>query len=208
MPFNEIYRLRVYQRLHTAQVVNVLHFVQDDPLPTRGPLELAQDFATNMRPTLIARAVNEMLFEYVEVQSLIPFSGGPVTANFPTSTTGTATGTSASATLAEVITVYSERAGRRGRGRMYLAGAPSAASAITAGLWQTVQTTRTQAYATALATRYIGAAHPIGWHLGVWSRTLGGADPPFPTDAFARATSLTVRTVARTQRRRQVGVGR
>lgn len=208
MAFNDIFRLRIYQRLHGAQVINVLHFVQDDPLPTRGALELATDFVTNMRATMIVRASSAMLFEYVEVQSMIPFAGGPVTVNFPGGTVGSNASACASATLAEVVTVYTERAGRRGRGRMYLAGAPTSTSDIQLGAWMAVQTARTQGYITALNTRYVAASHPIGWMLGVWSKVLAGPDPPFPTSCFARASSLTVRTLVRNQRRRQVGVGR
>lgn len=208
MPFNDIYRLRVYQRLHGSQVVNVYHFVQEDPTPATGALELASDWVTNMRATSIARASNELLFEYVEVQSLVPFSGGPVTVNFPASTIGTVVAPCHSATLCEVITMYSSRAGRRGRGRMYLAGAPTQSTSISAGTWLSAQTTRTQTFATAVATRYMVVGHPSGFSLGVWSRVLAGPDPPFSSDGFVRASALTVRTIVRTQRRRQVGVGR
>src|SRR6186997_1271811 len=122
MPFNDIYRLRVYGRMHGAQIVNVMHFVQDDPLPTQGGLQLAQDFVTNMAATLRARCVNQMLYEYVEVESIVPFSGGPVQVNFPGGSVGTSAGSSVSATLCEVISIYTSRGGRRGKGRIYLPG--------------------------------------------------------------------------------------
>jgi len=208
MAYNDIFRLRIYQRMHGAQVVNVIHFVEDLAAVGGGASGLATDFVTNMRPTLIARACPQLLFEYVEVQSLVPFSGGPVVVNFPANTVGTQGSSSVSATLAEVLTIYSSRAGRRGRGRIYLAGADTGGANVASGIWLTAQTTRTQAMATALATRYIGIPGTVAYCLGVWSKVIAGPNPPWPTGAFVRATALTVRTIARTQRRRQVGVGR
>ena len=208
MAFNDIYRLRIYQRMHGAQIVNVLHFVEDVNLTGSGPLALANDFVTNMRTTLLARASSNLLFEFVEVQSIVPFSGGPVSVNFPPSSVGTQAG-SLSATLAEVITIYTSRAGRRGRGRIYLTGIDTQSSAnVGQGVWGSAQTTRTQTLATALATRYMVVPYNSSWALGVWSKAIAGPTPPWPTSAFVRATALTVRTIMRTQRRRQVGVGR
>lgn len=208
MPFNEVYRMRIYQTLQGGQVVNVVHFVQDDPIPTRGALELANDFVTNMTTTLKARAFSGVAFNFVEVQSIVPFTGGPVIVNFPGGTIGGVTGSCASGTLCEVLTIYSQRGGRRGRGRMYLPSSDTSATNAQAGSWTAVQTARTQAFMTAFAARYVNAGKPIGWALGVWSRASGPEFPPWSTDQFARATGLVVRTAIRTQRRRQVGVGR
>ena len=208
MPFNDIFRLRIYQRLHGAQVVNVLHFVQEEASPSFGALQLAQDFVTNMTTPLRNRAVNQMAFDFVEVQSLVPFAGAPVSVSFAGGTVGAVIGGSVSATLCEVITVYTSRAGRRGRGRIYLAGGSTATADISAGNWLSPQTTRTTSLATALATRYMAVPVLGGYALGVWSKVLAGPTPPWPSSAFVRATNLTVRTIVRTQRRRQVGVGR
>ena len=208
MPYNEIYRLRVYQTLQGGQVVNVMHFVQDDPVPTRGPLELANDFITNMTTTLKARAFAGVTFNYVEVQSIVPFSGGSVIVNFPGGTIGGVAGSCASGTLSEVMTIYSERGGRRGRGRLYLPSSDTSATNASGGSWTAAQTARTQTFATAFYNRYIAATKPIGWALGVWSRASGPINPPWATSQFARATGLTIRTTIRTQRRRQLGVGR
>ena len=208
MPFNDIYRMRIYQSQITSQVVNVMHFVQDDPLVTRGGLELAQDFVTNLTTTFKARASIATSFLYVEVERIVPLTGGPVTVNFPGGTVGGVSGGLASATLAEVVTIYSERGGRRGRGRIYLATPSTDASSATDGQWTSTQTARTQAFATAMVNRYVAAGKPIGWALGVWSRASGPVLPPWSSSQFARATGLVVRNTIRTQRRRQRGVGR
>src|SRR6185295_12710892 len=102
MPFNDVYRLRLYGRLHGSQIVNVMHFVQDEPLPTWGALQLAQDFVTNMRPSLIARVTSAFTYDYVEVEPIVPYSGGPVSVNFPGGTVGTRSGACNTATLCEV----------------------------------------------------------------------------------------------------------
>lgn len=209
MAFNDIYRLRIYQRLHGAQVVNVLHFVEDANLTGTGAQALADDFRTNMSTALRGRCSTQMLFETIEVQSIVPFSGSAAVSNFPANTLGTVSGNVTSATLAEVVTIYTSRAGRRGRGRIYLAGAMTAATGeSSSGVWNSTQTTRTTTLATALATRYMQVPYLTSWALGVWSKVIAGPDPPWPTSAFVRATGLTVRTIMRTQRRRQVGVGR
>ena len=208
MAYNDIFRLRVYQRFQTAQVVNVMHFLEDYAAVAGGALGLANDFVTNMRVTLTGRTVNACLFEYVEVQKIVPFEGGPEIVNFPTNTMGTVGGFCASATLCEILTIYSQRGGRRGRGRLYLPGSDTYGSTTVNGAWQTSQTARTQAFANALATRYVFAPGLGAYCLGVWSRASGPVNPPWSTSQFARATSLTVRTTIRTQRRRQLGVGR
>jgi len=189
-------------------VVNVMHFVQEDPLPTVDAAFLANDFVTNMAATMKGRCTSQTSFLYCEVQSIIPFSGASAVVNFPGPNTGTGGGQAASATLCEVITIYSSRAGRRGRGRLYLPCGDTFGATPVNGSWQGAQTTKTQNFATALAARYMAHTTGTSFSLGVWSRVLAGPNPPWPTSAFVRATALTVRTTIRTQRRRQLGVGR
>lgn len=208
MAYNDIYKLRLVQTMHTAQVVNVMHFVEDLPAVGGGAAQLASDFVANMRATLIARTTAQTRYDYVEVIPLVPFGGAAAVVNFPAGTVGTVSGSAASATLCEVITIYSSRGGRRGRGRLYLACGDTFTVAPSSGSWAAVATTRTTNFANALATRYIGAPGLVAYCLGVWSRVLAGPTPPWPTSAFVRATALTVRTTIRTQRRRQLGVGR
>lgn len=208
MAFNDIYRLRVYGQYFSVQVVNVMHFVQDDPLPTRGALELATDFVNNFKTLLCARVHAGMLYQYVEVQKIVPYEGGPVTVSFGSANGGVLSGACISVTLAEVVTIYSERPGKRGRGRLFLPPPNTATTGGDAGSWSAAQTARTTNLTNALTARYIGSSHPIGWLLGVWSKASGPADPPWSTDQFAKATALVVRSTIRTQRRRQLGVGR
>ena len=208
MAYNDILRLRIYATFQTAQVVNVMHFVSQDATGIDTPQDLANDFATNMLATLRGRANSGVNYQYVEVQKIVPFAGGPATATFGSPSTGTVGSVCVSATLCEVLSIYSERGGRRGRGRIYLPPASSTTTEAGAGVWLTTQTTRTQAFATALGNRYITATPTPRWYLGVWSRASGPLFPPWTTSQFARATGLVVRNTIRTQRRRQLGVGR
>jgi hypothetical protein len=205
MAFNDIYRVRIHARIHGAEVLNVLHFVEET-IYADGASVLAADVRDGLGTTLRARAATDVVYEYVEAVKLVPYGDGPVTASWAANTLGTVAGNCATATIAEVVTIYTSQIGRRHRGRMYLAGLTS--SAMVAGLVAASQTTRTQALCTAMAARYIGAGASSGFGLGVWSRVIAGPDPPWPTSAFTRATSLTVRTILRNQRRRQIGVGR
>lgn len=208
MAYNDILRMRIYQTCLSCQVVNVMHFVsQNVGPPGDEPIDLANDFVTNLTTTLKARANNNTTFQYVEVQKIVPFSGGPAVVNFPGGTVGGVAEALVSATLSEVVTIYSERGGRRGRGRVYLPPGGTAGSAG-GGLWQTVQLTRTQNWINAMVARYITATPTPRWMLGVWSRRSGPVFPPWTTDQFARATGMVDRNYIRNQRRRQLGVGR
>jgi hypothetical protein len=203
--FNDIYRLRIHQRVHGGEVLNVLHFVDDTGTPS-GAGDLAADFRDNMQTTLRARCGNDFLFEFVEAVKIVPYGEGPETAPWAANTVGTVAALTLSGTLCEVITIYTSQIGRRHRGRLFMAGAANGRFA--SGAFTASQTTATQAFATALAARYTAPGHPSPFSLGVWSKVIAGPDPPWPTSAFTRATSLTVRTLVRNQRRRQIGVGR
>jgi len=194
--------------MHGAQVVNVMHFVQEDPLPTVDAAFLANDFRTNMDATIRGRTTPFCNFQYVEVQSIVPFSGASAISNWPANTNGTSGSNSASATLCEVVTIYTSRAGRRGRGRLYLPSGDTTTTNALNGSWTSTQSARTVSFANALSARYIAHTTGLSFSLGVWSRVLAGPTPPWPSSAFVRATTLSVRTSIRTQRRRQVGVGR
>lgn len=206
MALNDIYRVRIHQRMHGQEVLNVWHFVDDAGAAGDQGTALCQDIITNMATTMRARACSDMVFEFVEAVKLVPYGEGPVTVSYPANTVGTATGSAGTGTLAEVVTVYTSLIGRRHRGRMYLAGGPS--TTISGGSWPAAQTTRTQAFCTAFAARYMATPGGFTFKFGVWSKAIAGPDPPWPSDSFTRATSLTVRTLVRNQRRRQIGVGR
>jgi hypothetical protein len=206
MAFNDILRLRIHARLHGGEVINVLHFVDDLGAAGDNSQQLANDFRTNMDTTLRGRATGDMTFEFIEVVKIVPYGEGPTLSLWPANTVGTVVGTAPTGSIAEVVTLYTAKVGRRYRGRMYLAGIVG--SGMSAGSFVTTQSNRTQAFITALLGRYVAIPGGGQFRLGIWSRLNAGPDPPWPTSAFTRVTSATVRTVIRNQRRRQLGVGR
>jgi hypothetical protein len=206
MAFNDIYRLRIYQRMHAQTVINVLHFKEDLPVTGTGAAALALDFRDSMGVALRGRACTELFFDYIEVQRIIPWGDTPMTAVFTPATAGTVAGTGPTGAIAEVFTLFTGQIGRRKRGRIYLSGLGQ--SRMIAGSTTVGQQTNSQTLAVALMNRYCVVPYTSSWALGVWSRVLGGQQPPLSTNGFAPVTSITVRTTLRSQRRRQLGVGR
>lgn len=206
MGFNDIYRLKIHQRLHGQEVINVLHFKEDAPLGGVGAQALADDFRTNMQTTMRARSTNELVYEYVEVIPLIPTGEEPKLSLWPANTLGTLGGGTGTGSVAEVVTLYTGQAGRRKRGRIYLAGGNT--GSMIQGQWTLTQTNATTAFITALGNRYAKIPYTTSWVLGVWSRMNGNQHPPYNTAGFTPVQVLTIRTTIRNQRRRQLGVGR
>lgn len=205
MAFNDIYRVRIHCRIHGGENINVWHFMVNAPAGDSA-LALATEIRDSLGTEMRARASNEMSFEYVEAVKLVPYGEGPATASWPAATLGTVLSTCPSGSLAEVVTVYTSQIGRAHRGRIFFGGL--AVNRIGSGLTLTAQQTATQALVTKISTRYVVEPAATGYRFGVWSRKLAGPNPPFSTDAFTLCTSMTVRTILRNQRRRQIGVGR
>ena len=112
-------------------------------------------------------------------------------------------------------------AGRRRRGRHYLCGRVEADQNV--GIWVAGSVSALQTVWGTILTTYGPTGTDPNWQIGVWSNRIAtgcepapvpppqpmiGIDTPNPGDAFRGLTSATVRTIAYTQRRRTVGVGR
>jgi len=208
MSYNDIYRMRVWGRLHGQAVCNVFHFKEVTVNPASTAVQLATDFNAQMSTTWRARgaSTNGPTVEFLEVQRIVPYGDTPYLHTWTGTAVGTAPGTCYTGSIAEVVTWWTGQAGRRKRGRSYLCGAIG--NDINAGQWTSTQTTRTQAWVTAFLARYAVFPLPTTWNVGVWSRAIAGPFPPYNTDAFAPIQSATIRTVIRNQRRRQIGVGK
>lgn len=209
MAFNDILRLRIVYGYGSMVMNNVMHFVEELPVYAPGTpntLALAQDFMNNMSTSLRARTANNVQFLRIEVQPVVPYGAESAILDYGTNTFGTQAQATHVPFATENVTIYSNQIGRRKRGRIYLP--PGSLNTMASGSWTSAQTALTQTFVTAMVNRYIGNTLGTTWYLGIWSRVLAGPAPPWPTSAFTRATRLQVRTVMRTQRRRQVGVGR
>lgn len=199
---NAVYELTVYQMLAGIQVVNTLKLRDVDGFG-HAP-ELAQDFATNIIPTWKNILSNHISFQSVVARSLMPNTGEMATVSL--------TGTGAAGVgcypvvCAGVITWRSALAGRRYRGRMYLAGlvyTDGADAIFSAGNQNNMAT-----LANAIKTRYVTNAAANKWQLGVWSRKNAAlAGQPGVPDPFQPVTQFTVQPYIATMGSRRSGRG-
>lgn len=208
MSAGDVYKLRIHQRLFGGEVINVLHFREaSSHVSANASQILADDFRTSQDTVLRARASGQMFYEYVEVERILPYGDGPATSLWAANTTGTASGTvHPHPAAAEVVTIYTGSIGRAHRGRLFLAGA--LANSQASGLWTSAQTTLTRNLINSIYARYVTDEGLTGWRWGVWSRSIGGQTPPFDPAGFTPATGFAIRSQIRSQRRRNVGIGR
>jgi hypothetical protein len=109
-----------------------------------------------------------------------------------------------------LISLYTTRGGRSGRGRIYIAGVPegeTTASFINreGSLWPALI-----AFAACMLDKFksrdVPAAGDYDW--GVMSRKIGGAKPPFIAGGYAQITRVVPKDALATTRSRKVGRGR
>lgn len=146
---------------------------------------------------------NDMLLQNTVVQQLTPV---PLDAafNIPTEQGGTTGQSTPNNTLAAIITIRTGEAGRRKRGRIYLAGL--AGNYFSQDTLSGLGAERLQLWCDSLMS-LCGPGGAGNFRLGVYSRTTGGDGPTYSTSGFTEATSLVVRNVLGNQRRRRLGVG-
>jgi hypothetical protein len=123
---------------------------------------------------------------------------------------GDITGDSEPSFVSGLISLYTERGGRSGRGRIYIAGV---AESDTVGSLINVEGPLWAALGAFLVcmlakfkSRDVTAEGDYDW--GVMSRKIGGAKPPFLATGYAQITRGVVRRELATTRSRKVGRGR
>lgn len=122
-----------------------------------------------------------------------------------------------------VVTLLSERGGRRGRGRVYLGGFaarrpnnpgfwPEAFALASSGQWSLSYQGDVVTWLNAFKAAFdgstvldVGTGLQAEW--GVWSRAEGGSVPPFNPAGFSPMASVFTDGVIRVQRRREYGHG-
>jgi len=109
-----------------------------------------------------------------------------------------------------LISLKTDRPGRSGKGRMYIAGVPeeSATSSILntdAALWTGLLT-----FALCLLNKFKAKDVPVAgdYEWGIMSRKIGGAKPPFLAQGFAPIIEVHPKRELATTRSRKVGRGR
>lgn len=210
----EIYEVTLKMRQESQQVLNVLHFRAEtnvDDLETRLLVALLTCLATILRPQAastwqIVGASGKRVFP--DVGPI--FEVGPVD---PDEVQGEAAGDSLPSFCAVCINIHSTRGGKKGRGRMFIAGIPEGASQGSAIPTTNPYWTAILAYLACVAGSFIHASDldaPNTISLGVLSRSLHKPDhtkPPYLADQFARATRLVANNLIKTQNSRKIGHG-
>lgn len=124
---------------------------------------------------------------------------------------GAAAGDPEPSFVAALVSIYTTRPGRTGRGRIYFGGVPE--GSVVGSLLNT----ETGIYPAIIATlACIAAAFPLrelggsaSYEWGIYSRKAGGVTkPPYPPSGYAGITRTVVRREVATQRRRKLGRGK
>jgi hypothetical protein len=207
----EIHEVVLKMRQEGQEVLNVLHFRNDtnvDDMETRLLLALVVCLTTILRPGSGSN------FQVVGARGKRVYPDvGPiyeVAPPDPTEVQGEAVGDTSPTFVAVVVNIHSLRGGRRGRGRMFIAGVPEGATQgshieTTNPYWTIIIN-----YLACIAGSFINTEDELGDNrisLGVLSRASGNAKPPYNANQWARATKLIPNNLLKTQNSRKIGHG-
>jgi hypothetical protein len=207
----DVWQVKIHGRLEGQEALNVLHFTT----------QLGDnDVVAHLLTVLLACIVNSLLpglsnnyfLEKVTGMQVSPIVG-PEFEVIP-NPTGVVQGQSAGDARASfescVVSIRTEGAGRTGRGRMFLPAIPEGSASASFISPESPYWGAVVAFVTCLASNFIHAnSFPANntWWLGVMSRKIGGAKPPFLPAGFHKALVLTPHAAISTTRSRKVGHG-
>jgi hypothetical protein len=122
-----------------------------------------------------------------------------------------------------VMTLLAERGGRSGRGRIYMGGFASRKpnnpgfwaeyiTTVNHAHWNNEMQANIQAWMNAFSVQFNGSTvvdedSGLQAKWGVWSRKIGGSNPPFAVEGFSPMIGHLTDGVIRVQRRREYGHG-
>lgn len=207
----EVWRVLLQGRIEEQLCENVLFFraATPDPDVLAGLLaDLIECFLTGLVPAL----GSTYTFEQAVAQRITPTMGAEVifTPDNTFSVQGAAAGDAEPSFVSALISLRSNRAGRSGRGRMFIAGIPegeTTASLINSegALWAALL-----AFIVCMLGKFISPdVPPAGqWEWGVFSRKIGGTKDPFSALGFAPMIAATPKQLLATTRSRKIGHGR
>lgn len=211
MAAGDTYELAIKATCNSQSIVNLHHFRAE----AAGSLasSIASDWNTNLKAAWLALLPPPYTLALLSCRQINP--PGPVAVDFtPTGTLTGGVGTVAGGlTVAQVIKWTSAYIGRSRRGRTYVG--PMAIERVSGGNCIAGQVTNGLAYVTAMLAQYgSGGGFAATARLVIWSRTIALAHsqltPPSmgdPLSASAYVTAGTTAAPARSQRRRELGVG-
>jgi hypothetical protein len=207
----ELWRVMIQGRIENQQCENVLWFraqAADTDVILHLLTAALTCFATNVLPVL-AGTYN---FERVVGQRVHPTLGAEyeLTLAAGDTTTGQAAGDAEPSFVSALISLRSNRGGRSGQGRMFIAGVPEGSTTASflnteAGLYPAL-VAFVGCMIAAFLTKDVPAAGD--WEWGVFSRKLGGAKFPFNPVGFAPMIVATPKRELATTRSRKIGHGK
>ena len=208
MAIGDMWRIAYIGTWNGQQVVNVFHFKMKsnaDPVPTA-----ANYLTTALFSLYKTKCQNTLTWNLVQGRSLtVPQTG--LDYNLGTPQVGTQVSTAQPMTHAVVVSLRTQYAGRRYRGRIYLPGLIN--TSITSGNVVTADRNAIQVYFDDMvaAVGATGSNADLQW--GVWSRVNGevrasnGQIIQYNNSGFTPITSTIVRTILGSMRTRMIGKG-
>lgn len=207
----EVYEVVLECRQEGQQVMNVLHFQALSPIDN-VETRLLRALVECLLTVLLPGSTSNLQFVRCKGKRVYP-DLGPVLeigAEQGDVIQGADAGDSVPTFVSVCANIHTSRGGRVGRGRMFIFGVPEGA---TQGSY--IQTTNPYwgvilAYLACVAGKFITQTDPPAanrWQLGVMSRKLGGAKPPYTVQGFAGAVRLVANNRLASTVSRKVGRG-
>lgn len=205
---NDLFQVRVKGFQEGQETNNVFHFIcksQSADVEVALILKLINCFVTHLLPVLS----NKWTLDTVQWKRVSP----TLSPEFITAPEAGNVGALATDSLptfnAALVSIRTPEGGRSKRGRMFLAGIPESATIasrfdLTGATWLGIL-----AFVNCLVTEFVTNAE-LGtdtFHMGVYSRKLGGSAFPYNLVGFTAANQLSPVALLATMRSRKVGRG-
>lgn len=211
MAIGDVYELVLVGAILGQQVVNV-HHVRAEAGGDLAP-DMATNWATDCKAAYVALFPTNYSLTMIKVRQIYP--SGPAGVEYTTGlpTAGTQSNGPSGFNTAEVIKWTTAYVGRSRRGRTFIG--PVSKSDVDNGSVVAGAITRLNAYVTALLGSIgQGGTHAADMRLVIFSHKIATGTVPTPTTAIGAAGSVSAyvtagapQTLARSQRRRDIGIG-
>lgn len=210
-PAGSVWQVLVQGIIEDQQCENVLYFrtpLGDSDVLLHLIADLVECFVTGLVPVLS----QTYTFERIVARQIAPALGDEVIYTPPSNMAvqGASAGDSEPSFVSALISLRTTRAGRSGRGRMFVAGVPEGQTIgsrinTEAELWAGLL-----AFCVCMLGKFLTQDPPVAdaWEWGVFSRKLGNAKAPFLLAGFAPMRAAQPVNYLSTTRSRKVGRGR
>lgn len=206
----EVYQVTIMGKLEEQDCQNVMYFrteLGDNNVEDHLLKAILDCFINNLIPVLSS----EFDILGIKAKRVVPTLGpelfvGPGVGQ---ETEGQSAGDGLPSFASCRVRIRSTRGGREGLGRFSIGGIPESATVSSFITTESAFWIAVVAYVACVVAAFIHEGFPVAntWSLGVMSRKIGGAKPPFTADGFASATTLQPINAIGTVRSRLVGHG-